>query len=170
VEGLTLFGFYLSEPGVDRRNQTISGGLSFVLSMFSGLRFDLEYIKALNRETYQGLGKKYKEGVFSISVTYLFVLRERKMLGGGLFAARKEHIVTEPFEIALRYEHFDDDRMSEDLNIWTIRNRYSVGIRYSFINIEETGLNAFIAAELRKTTYRVSEDSNEVYLRLGLDF
>ncbi len=173
-EYLTLFGGYLSEPGRGSRNETINGGISLVPPFVEGLRFDAEYMKALNRELYDGIGKEYKEGVFSATLAYEFVVRERKTIGGGLFAARRAHLVSEPLEIALRYEHFDDDGMSDDLGVWTVKDRYSAGARYSFYNDAETGFNAFLAGEYRHTELRVHTDMNdsndEVYLRLGVDF
>jgi hypothetical protein len=173
-EYLTLFGGYLSEPGRGSRNETINGGLSLVPPFMEGLRLDAEYIKALNRERYDGVSNEYKEGVFSATLAYEFVVKKRERIGGGLFAARRAHLVSEPLEVALRYEHFDDDGMSDDLGMWTVKDRYSAGARYSFYNDEETGFNAFVAGEYRHTELRVHEamkDSNdEVYLRLGVDF
>ena len=174
LEYLTLFGGYLSEPGRGSRNETINGGISVVVPFVEGLRFDAEYMKALNRELYDGISKEYKEGVFSATLAYEFVVRERERIGGGLFAERKAHLISEPLELAIRYEHFDDDGMSDDLGIWSVKDRYSSGARYSFYNDEETGFNAFVAGEYRHTELRVHTDmkdsNDEVYLRLGVDF
>ncbi len=174
LEYLTLFGGYLSEPGRGSRNETINGGISLVPPFVEGLRFDAEYMKALNREEYDSIDKEYREGVFSATLAYEFVVRNRKTIGGGLFAARRAHLVSEPLELALRYEHFDDDGMSDDLGIWTVKDRYSAGARYSFYTDEETGFNAFVAGEYRHTELRVHTDmkdsNDEVYLRLGVDF
>ncbi|RMG68113.1 MAG: LbtU family siderophore porin, partial [Nitrospirae bacterium] len=174
VEYLTLFTSYLSEPGRGSRNETLNAGISLVPPFIEGVRFDAEYMKALDREKYAGLRNEYREGVFSATLAYEFVLRKRKSLGGGLFSARREHLISEPLEIAIRYEHFDDDGMSDDLGIWTVRDRYSAGARYSFYNDEETGFNAFVAGEYRHTELRTHEamkdNNDEVYLRLGVDF
>jgi len=173
-EGVMVFGGYLSEPGRGNRNETLNLGVSFAPTFMEGVRFDAEYMKALDRELYDGVNTKYKEGVFSATLAYEFVVRERKVIGGGLFAERRAHLIKEPLEVALRYEHFDDDGMSEDLGIWTVKDRYSGGARYSFYNDEQTGFNAFVAGEYRHTEYRTQtnmKDSNdEVYLRVGVDF
>ncbi len=173
-ETLTVFGSYLSEPGWGRRNETLSGGFSLTPSFPEGLRLDAEYMKALKREEYPGAGRQYKEAVFSVTAAYEFVLRKRETTGGGLFAERKAHLISEPLEVALRYEYFDDDGLSDDLGIWTVKSRYSLGGRYSFYNDETSGLNAFVAGEFRRTELRTHADmkdsNDEVYLRVGVDF
>ena len=174
LDSLTLFGAYLSEPGRGTRNQTVNAGASFVPPFMEGLRIDAEYMKALKREEYSGATRQYKEAVLSVTAAYEFVLRQRKTIGGGLFAERRAHLISEPLEIALRYEHFDDDGMSNDLGVWTVKDRYSLGARYSFYNDETSGLNAFVAGEYRRTEYRTDADmkdsNDEVYLRVGVDF
>jgi len=76
----------------------------------------------------------------------------------------------------VRYEHFDDDSLAESTGTWSVKDRYSAGARYSFYNDETRGLNAFLAAEYRRTEMRVDsasvmDDSNdEFYTRLGVNF
>ncbi len=174
LDSVVLFGGYLSEPGRGTRNQTVNAGVSFLPPFIDGLRFDAEYMKAIDREKYSGTDRQYKEGVFSATIAYEFVLRQRNVIGGGLFSERRAHLINEPLEVALRYEHFDDDGMSEELGVWTVRDRYSAGARYSFYNDEERGFNAFVAGEYRRTEYRTQADmkdgNDEVYLRIGVDF
>ncbi len=174
LDSVVLFGGYLSEPGRGTRNQTVNAGVSFLPPFIDGLRFDAEYMKAIDREKYSGADRHYKEGVFSATIAYEFVLRQRNVIGGGLFSERRAHLINEPLEVALRYEHFDDDGMSEELGVWTVRDRYSAGARYSFYNDEERGFNAFVAGEYRRTEYRTQADmkdsNDEVYLRIGVDF
>ncbi|GBE06469.1 hypothetical protein BMS3Abin10_02119 [bacterium BMS3Abin10] len=171
---LTLFGAYISETGNKDRNETVNAGFNFIPPVLENLRIDAEYMKALNREKYNGAGKEYKEGVFSITAAYEFVLRKREIIGGALFAERKAHVVSEPLEIAVRYEHFDDDGMADEPGTWAVDNRYSAGARYSFYYDEESELTAYIAAEYRLTKYRETTDSidknNEFFARLGLSF
>lgn len=173
-ETLTVFGSYLSEPGWGRRNETLSGGFSLSPSFPEGLRLDAEYMKALKREEYPKASRQYKEAVFSVTAAYEFVLRKRESIGGGLFAERRAHLISEPLEVALRYEHFDDDGLGDDMDIWTVKDRYSVGARYSFYNDETSGLNAFVAGEYRRTELRTDSDmkdsNDEFYLRVGVDF
>ncbi len=173
-DGFTVFASYLSEPGWGRRNDTIGVGFNLEAPFLENLRIDAEYMKALKREHYEGLNEEFKESVFSISAAYEFVLRKRKVIGGGLFAERKAHMMSEPLEVALRYEHFDDDGLAEATGAWSIKDRYSGGVRYSFYNDETSGLNAFVGVEYRKTRYRtytpMIDSNDEVYTRLGVGF
>jgi len=177
VEGvLTVFGAYASEPGRDSRNDSVDIGVNLVPPFFQDVRVDAEYMKAVKREKYAGMGDEFKEGVFTLTAAYELVLRKREVIGGRLFGERKAHIVSEPLELAVRYEHFDDDSLAEASGTWSVKDRYSAGARYSFYNDETSGLNAFIAAEYRKTELRVDsasvmDDSNdELYARLGVNF
>lgn len=173
---LTLFAAYLSEPGRGRRNNSVNAGISLVPPFIEKLRIDGEYMKALDRERYDGLDREFKEGVLSVSVAYEVVLREREVIGGGLFAERKAHIVSEPFEIAVRYEHFNDDGMTDKAQAYSVKNRYSLGGRYTFYN--DGLLTAYLGAEYRRSDYRVPEsmkgtmadDNDEFLARLGLTF
>jgi len=175
-EALTLFGAYLSEPGAGSRNETMNLGFNFVLPALENLRIDGEYMKALKREIYEGADREYREGVLSIAAAYEFILRQREVIGGGLFAERRAHVVSEPLEVSLRYEYFDDDGLAEELDSWSVRNRCSVGARYSFYNDEASGLNAFLSVEYRRTGLRISgpadmkKDNDEVYARMGVNF
>jgi len=173
-DNLTIFGSYLSEPGWGRRNETVNGGFSFAPSFFEGFRLDAEYMKALKREEYAGANKQYREAVISVTAAYEFILRKRQGIGGGLFAERRAHLISEPLEVALRYEYFDDDGLSDDLKIWSVKDRYSVGARYSFYNDETSGLNAFVAGEYRRTELRthtaMKDSDDEFYIRVGVDF
>jgi hypothetical protein len=176
IDDLTVFGAFLSEPGRGQRNNTANVGLSIVPSFFEGLRIDVEYMKALDREIYDGLAREFKEGVFSLTAAYEFVFMEREVIGGAIFAERKAHLVSEPLELAVRYEHFDDDGIADDLGIWSVKDRYSAGGRYTFY--ENIGLTAYLAVQYRRTKYRLhpdlagttADDSNEYFARLGVTF
>lgn len=136
---------------------------------------------ALGRELYLISGvpasEEFKESVLSVGAAYEFVLREREVIGGALFAERKAHIVAEPLEVAVRYELFDDDGLAEAAQGWSVENRMSAGARYAFYSDPESGLAAFVGAEYRYTDYAVepalpnrAEEQNEVLVRLGLSF
>jgi len=171
---LTFFGAYISEPGNRDRNETLNAGFNFVPPVLENLRMDAEYMKALSRERYDGADKEYREGVLSVTAAYEFVLRKREIIGGALFAERRAHVVSEPLEMAIRYEHFDDDGMAGELGMWTVENRCSAGARYSFYYDEESELTAYVAAEYRLTKYRKTPGSidknSEFSARLGLSF
>ncbi len=147
-----LSASYISEPGWSRRNETVSIGLSSE-ALLDRFRLYAEYMKALHREKYAAVDEEYKEGVISLAASYG---------------------VSESLDIALRYEHFDDDGISERLGIWTVKDRYSVGTKYSLYRNETVGLEVFVAGEYRRTGFRVHgemPDSNdEIYIRLGADF
>ncbi|VAX32003.1 hypothetical protein MNBD_NITROSPIRAE03-1086 [hydrothermal vent metagenome] len=176
VEALILFAGYLSEPGAERRNETLNLGFNFVLPFLENMRIDGEYMKAIKRERYTGADREFKEGVLSLAVAYEFVLRKREVIGGGLFEERQAHIVSEPMEVSLRYEYFDDDGFADSLNAWSVKNRYSAGARYSFYNDEASGLNASLSVEYRRTALRVDspvdmeKDNDEIYAGMGVNF
>lgn len=176
---LTVFAAYLSEPGRGRRNNTVDVGLSAVppnIPYLVNLRFEAEYMKALQRETFEGLQREFKEGVLSASLAYDFVLRKREVIGGALFRERKAYIVSEPVSIAIRYERFYDDGLAEEVEVWSVEDRMSAGGRYTFY--ENGVISAYVAGEYRMTDYRVNEalrsevedENDELLLRLGLVF
>ncbi|MEW6721509.1 MAG: hypothetical protein AB1346_13765 [Thermodesulfobacteriota bacterium] len=175
---LTLFGSFLSEPGAGNRNDTASAGFHFEADGKRGFRVDTEYMKAVNREIYAGFDREFREGVFAVTVAYEFVMREREVIGGSLFEERKAHLVAEPMEIALRYEHFDDDGLAAASQTFSVKDRYSAGARYSFYEDPSGGLAAYIAGEYRHTEYRVHPaqagtrigSNDEIFARLGLTF
>lgn len=174
-EHLTVFGSCISEPGNGNRNNTVGVGLSLGLD---GIRVDGEYMKAIERERYSGFSREFKESVLSLTAAYEFVMREREVIGGALFAERKAHVVAEPLEVALRYEHFDDDGMADASETWSVEDRYSAGARYAFYQDPDSGLAAYAATEFRHTDYRLhpsqastrADSNNEVFARLGVTF
>lgn len=176
---LMFFLSYLSEPGRGKRNSTVNVGLSAAVPGLEGLRLEGEYMKALERETFEGLGETFKEGVFSVTAAYLFNHSEgHEDIGGATLFERVTHLFEEPMELAFRYERFDDDDLAEKTASWSARNRYSLGVRYPIYKDEERGLTAFIATEYRYTDYRLhssltdmrADDNKELYLKLGVGF
>ncbi len=175
---LVLFASYLSEPGYDdRRNNTVGGGFSMAFEGLVGFRLDAEYIEATQREIYEGLDREYRERVYSISAAIDFMMRNRAVIGSGSYEERKDHTLSEPLEIAVRYEHFDDDGLADDTGTWSADERYSAGVRYSFYRDTKSGLSAYLGAEYRHTKYRVHENlpeqagsHDEVFVRLGVTF
>jgi len=175
---LTVFGSFLSEPGAGDRNHTASVGVHYEPDGLKGFRADGEYMKAVGREKYAGFDRGFKEGVLSMTVAYEFVLREREVIGGSLFAAKKAHIVAEPLEIAVRYEHFDDDGMADASQTSSVKDRYGAGTRYSFFQDPASGLAVYLGGEYRHTSFRVhpsqaasrADSNEEFFARLGLTF
>jgi hypothetical protein len=176
---LTVFAAYCSEPGRGRRNNTMDIALSAFppdIPYLVNLRFDVEYMKALQRETFEGLQGEFKEGVLSASVAYDFVLRKREVVGGALFRERKAYLVSEPVSVAVRYERFYDDGLADDVEAWSVQDRMSAGGRYTFYS--DGIISAYVAGEYRMTSYRVNEalnsevedENDELLLRLGLVF
>ncbi|MEJ2254990.1 MAG: hypothetical protein P8Y75_11615 [Nitrospirota bacterium] len=178
-EHVILFGGFLSEPGSDRRNQTVDVGASLIppdVPLLGNLKLDAEYMKALSRETYAGLDGQFREGVLSVTLSYRFILREIRSIGSSLYRERREFILTQPVVLAVRYEHFDDDGLVEAARAWAVRDRMSAGGHYSFY--EDGSISAYVEAEYRMTGIKVHpslrdavEDENrELFLRLGLTF
>ncbi len=159
-EHLNLSASYLSEPGNGNRNDSLSIAADYSCLFMEGLTFNAEYIAALKREKYQDaastvLSKSFREKVFSFSAAYN---------------------VMDTVDVALRYEHLDDDSLTGSTGAWSVKDRYSAGVGYSFYTDETSGVNAFLAAEYRRTEIRVDsasgmDDSNdEFYTRLGVNF
>jgi hypothetical protein len=172
---LTLFSAYLSEPGYGQRNTTLNLGWNFLLPS-ANLLFDGEYMKALSREIYKGGDRSIKETVLSLTASYVFILRERTVKGGGTYRGRKSHHFAHPVEVAARYEHFDDDGMSALFDSWSTRSRMSLGGRFTFYEQNKTA--AYVEAELRRQDYRIPSElqpamaaaNTEFYLMVGVDF
>ncbi|RJQ54536.1 MAG: LbtU family siderophore porin [Nitrospiraceae bacterium] len=175
---LQFFAAYLSEPGRGKRNTTMNFGFSAAVPGLQALRFDGEYMKALNRELYDGLDETFKEGVFSVTASYVLDNGDREDIGGATFAERVAHVLEEPLHFAARYESFDDDELAEKTSSWSAKNRYSLGVRYPFYRDEEKGLAAYVAAEYRYTDYRLhssledtrADNNQEMFARLGVAF
>jgi len=176
---LKFFLGYLSEPGRGSRNNTASLGVSIGIPGLKNFRLDSEYMKALKRERYTGFTEAFKEGVFSVTGSYVFNTRERhEKIGGAELKEQKEHVSEEPIELALRFEHFDDDGLAEKDSSWSAENRYSIGARYSFYQNEKKDVAAYVGTEFRYTNYRLhssltntrADNNKELFLKLGLSF
>jgi hypothetical protein len=173
---LNVFGALFSEPGTSRRNMGLNMGFNFSLPGHPNLKVDAEFMKALSREPYAGSDQEFKENTLSVTATYSFVLRTRRFRGTGNYAGRRATARAFPFTASLRYEHFDDGGLTAALDAWTIRERASLGGRYTFF---ETGSAlGYFQLEYRINTFRVppqlagqmTDSQNEVYLRLGFLF
>ena len=170
--------------GATRDGATDDDVGSFILSasispVKDHLKFDSEYMKALKRERYSGFTEAFKEGVFSITGSYVFNTRERhEQIGGAELKEQKAHVTEEPIELALRFERFDDDELAEKTSSWSAKNRYSLGARYSFYRDEKKDVTAYVGTEFRYTNYRLHssltntrvDNNKEMFLKLGLSF
>lgn len=171
----TVFAAYSSEPAAGRRMTTLGLGSNLVIPGLKNLQIDTEYMRALGREDVPGLGRSFRETAVSVTASYQFVLRPRTLRGGGNYRARKSQRMSHPAEMALRFEAFDDGARASALGSWSVKNRASLGGRYTFF--EKGSFLAALELEVRKQTVRVSPAfegtapaTHEVYLRLGLDF
>ncbi len=171
----TVFGAYSSEPGAGRRMKTLGLGSNLVMPGLRNLQIDAEYMRALGREDVPGFGRSFRETAFSVTASYQFVLRQRTLRGGRTYRARKSQRLAHPFEMALRFEAFDDGSRAAALGSWSVKNRAGIGGRYAFF--EKDSVQAALQIEVRKQTVRVSPAfegaapaGHEIYLRLGLDF
>jgi hypothetical protein len=173
---LNIFGALVSEPGTSRRNTGLNLGFNFSLPGHPNFKFDGEFMKALSREPYAGSDQEFRESALSVTATYSFVLRPRRFRGTGNYAGRRATARAFPFTASLRYEHFDDGGLTASLDAWTIRERASLGGRYTFF---ETGSAlGYFQLEYRTNRFRVpprltgqmTGNQNEVYVRLGFLF
>jgi len=179
VDGpITVSGAFLSEAGAGNRNDTFSIAAHFETNAMKGFRMDGEYMKAVARERYVGFDREFLEGVVSLTAAYEVVLKEREVVGGSIFTGNRAHTVVSPLTVAARYEYFDDDGMASASQSYSVKERWSLGARYSFYRDPETGLDVYLASEFRHTGYRVYpspgddwDDANEEFFtRLGLAF
>jgi hypothetical protein len=171
----TMFAAYSSEPGAGRRMTTLGLGSNLVIPGLKNLQIDAEYMRALGREDVPGLGRSFRETAVSVTVSYQFVLRPRTLRGGGNYRSRKSQRLSHPAEMALRFEAFDDGSRALALGSWSVKNRVSLGGRYTFF--DKGSFQAALEIEVRKQAVRISPAfegaapaGHEIYLRLGLDF
>jgi hypothetical protein len=174
-EAWSVFAALASEPGSRRRQTTVDAGTHLELPGLKNIELDVEYVKALRRDDAPGLGRPFLEAALSITASYQFMPRKRAVLGGGNYRARRSHRRAHPIEAAVRFEAFDDGSRAAVLGTWSARNRISLGGRYTFF--EKGGVLAAADAEYRRQAVRVSPAfagsagaSQEVYIRIGLDF
>jgi len=148
IEGLTFAAFYDSEIGDGDRNETIGGMFKFQIWK---LTFDAEYMKAISREKNFTDDKAYKESAWFGAVAFQ---------------------VTEPLELAARYEGFDDDNDGDQDG--TLKNRYSIGANYTLFQKEN--FSTTLMAEYRRSDYEKASGSifddklDEFFIRLAMAF
>lgn len=174
-EAWTVFAALVSEPGAGRRMTSFSAGSNLIVPGLKNLQLDAEYVRALRREDIPGLGRSFREAALSVTASYQSVTRKRAMMGGGNYRARKSHRLAHPAEVAVRFEAFDDGSRAAVLGSWSVKNRVSLGGRYTFF--EQGSVLAALDLEFRRQTLRISPafegsvgPSHEVMVRLGLDF
>jgi len=178
-ETLKVFCSYLSEPGRDgARNQTISAGINLQVG---NVTLDGEYMEAITREKYNINGTvsdhDYKEKAFAVDLAYQIGFHERSVVGGALFAERQAHTLSEPLELGLRFEKFDDAGLYKAARSWSVDKRWSAGARYAFYEDLESDIVSYVAAEYRHTDFNVhdsqpdrAKENNEYLVRLGVSF
>ena len=150
MEGVTISGFYDSEPGDGRRNETAGGALHIE---YRELTFDGEYMFAIQREADSADGTEHDESAWFASVAYQAM---------------------EPLKIAARYESFDDDIAGEQAG--HLKDRYSIGVTYRLFKHDDFVTN--LMGEYRRSRFEVETGNpnwvddkvNEVFLRLALEF
>jgi hypothetical protein len=175
-ERVGLSGAFDSEPGQGRRNTTANVALHLVPHGSKHLIVDAEVVRALSRESPPGAARAFKETAGSLSVAYVFVVRPRKMRGNGSYKARMAHIRAHPILVCARHEFLDDGGLTAAWAVATVRQRTSLGGRYTLH--DGNGRSVYASSEYRRTAYRVRADAspserrwgNEVYLRLGINF
>ena len=174
-EAWTVFAALASEPGAGRRMTTFNAGSYLNVPGLKNLQLDAEYMRALRREDVPGLGRSFREAVLSVAASYHLITPERRVLAGRNYRARKLRRLAHPALVAVRYETFDDGSRADVLGSWSVRNRVTLGGRYTFF--EQGSVLAALSLEYRRQTLRISPaytgpagPSHEVYVRFGLDF
>ena len=164
-----------SEPGDAARQTTLNVGSYLSFPLFENIEFNAEYMKALHRDPFPGLGRTFRESALSVTAAYQLVTQEMKDTAGRNYRARKSRRFAHPFVVALRYEAFDDGGRAEALGAWSVRNRIGAGGRYTFY--EKGDIEAALSLEYRIQNVRVSPlfagpvpASRGLFVRFGLDF
>lgn len=164
-----------SEPGLARRLTTLDIGSYLSFPWFEHIEFNAEYMKALSRDDVPGLGRSFREAALSVTAAYLLVTQEMKDTAGRNYRARRSRRFAHPAVVAVRFEAFDDGSRAAVLGTWSVRNRVSVGGRYTFY--EQGDIEAALSLEYRRQTVRISPlsggptpASQEIFFRFGLDF
>jgi hypothetical protein len=148
IEGLRLSTYFDSEPGQGGRNETAGGTIKYQIGIFT---FDAEYIAALEREKNATDNKEYKESAWFAAIACQ---------------------VTDPLEIAVRYEAFDDD-ISGDQD-GHLENRYLIGANYKLF--EKDSFATTLMLEYRRSNYEkavgstVDDTVDEVFARVAMEF
>ena len=142
IDGLTIGAAFNSEPGYNSRNNTVNAFAEFSLA---GFTLDCEYFAAVKREKFTD-NKTYKEKAWAAGLAYQ---------------------VTEPLEIAARYETFDNDRDTDTSG--DIDYRLAVGANYEILD------SVTLMGEYRKLQEKAANSSyektaNEYNLRMGIEF
>jgi len=148
LDALMVSAYYSSEPGDADRNETAGMSVHYEIGMVT---VDAEYIAAISREKHFTDNKEYNESAWFIGVAYQ---------------------AAEPFEIAGRYEAFDDDITGEQDGHLT--DRYSIGFTYTLFENDSFATNLmgeYRISNLEKQSGGNADDKvNEAFLRLAIEF
>ncbi|MGD8521145.1 MAG: LbtU family siderophore porin [Desulfobacterales bacterium] len=142
-ELLSLATFYENEPGDGDRNQSLGGALT--LNVWK-LILDAEYITALEREKGAD-GEENKESAWFVALAFQ---------------------PFEKFELATRYEDFNDDVSGDQDEILTYR--YSAGWNYSFSDYNILSFEYRHSEFERETDSNAAGDQDEFFFQLALGF
>jgi hypothetical protein len=148
LKTLFLAVYYDSEPGDGERNETAGATIHYEMG---SVVLNAEYVAAISREKHFTDNKEYKESAWFAAAAFQ---------------------VTDPLEIAARYEAFDDDITGEQDGHLT--SRYSIGFTYMLF--EKDSLVTNLMGEYRisnceKAAGSAADDKiNEIFLRLAIEF
>src|SRR5512138_610571 len=126
-------------------------------------------MRALRRDDVPGLGRSFRETALSATLTYLLITPEMRQTAGRNYRARRSRRFAHPALAALRFEALDDGGRAEALGTWSVKNRISLGGRYTFF--AQGNVEAAPTIEYRRQTVRASPlfagpvpETHEVYL------
>lgn len=142
IEDLTIGAAFNSEPGYESRNNTVNAFAEYSLA---GFTLDCEYFAAVKREKFSD-NKTYKEKAWAAGLAYK---------------------ITEPLEIAARYETFDNDR-DTDLD-GDIDYTLTVGANYEILD-SVTLMGEYRRLQEKATDSSYEKTANEYNLRMGIEF
>jgi hypothetical protein len=148
LKALLLAVYYDSEPGDRERNETAGATIHYEMG---SVALNAEYIAAISREKHFTDNRAYKESAWFAAAAFQ---------------------VTDPLEIAARYEAFDDDITGEQDGHLT--NRYSIGFTYMLFEKDDfaTGfMGEYRISNYERAAGSAADDKiNEIFLRLAIEF
>jgi len=142
VDGLTIGAAFNSEPGYESRNNTVNAFAEYSLA---GFTLDCEYFAAVKREKFSD-NKTYKEKAWAAGLAYK---------------------ITEPLEIAARYETFDNDRDTNTSG--DIDYTLAVGANYEILD-SVTLMGEYRRLQEKAANSSYEKTANEYNLRMGIEF
>ena len=171
---------YITQDDISDEFTSFIGNVT--LSPKSGLIFSIYYDtepRHLERNDTAGITINYEIGKFTLDAEYIGAIKkeisssdDKIDYGESAWFGTIAYQVREPFEIAIRYETFDDDLSGKENRI--IENRFSLSGKFTLF--EKGRLVTNLMAEYRQSAYEkhtpnyVDSSKGEFFTKLAIEF